>query len=126
MTDLQLAKSNQEKYRSLMFDYYNNNNVKSRDKAYELLYNICKGFIYHKYKYKISRSKLDDLSSDVFTYQISKEQRRVEKIGPEKGISIALYQEISYSILTVYYAKNWEERYSGKKLLDILNGEYHK
>lgn len=126
MTDITLAKANQEKYRSLMFDYYLNNNSKSRDEAYILLYNICKSYIYNKFKRKINKSKLDDLSSDVFVYQCSKEQRRVEKIGPEKGIAIALYQEVNYSFLTIYYAKNWEERYSGKKLLDILNGEYHK
>lgn len=120
MIDLQLAKQNQEKYRSLMFDYYYNNNRKSRDEAYELLYNICKSYIYNKYRKVMNHDDLEDLSCDVFVYQCSKEQRRVEKVGPDKGIAIALYQELNYSFLTVYYAKKWRNKYYDEKLLDLV------
>ena len=120
MTDLKLAKERQTKYQELIRDYYVNNNTHARDEAYILLYDIITGFIYNKYKRVMSKDDLQDLAADIFTYQIQKEANRVAKVGPDKGIAIALYQDVKFSHMTVFYAKKWRNKYYDEKLLDLI------
>lgn len=73
----EIAVKNQETYQRLMREYVLDNNLKSKEEALTLLYNITKDLISAMLNRRGNFNNiLEDLIGDVYVYQIEKEQNR--------------------------------------------------